>query len=155
MIVTPQKLAVHLSVNFVLVICDQILKYWAIHHSAYNFYLIKPWLGFELLLNPGVAFGLPVPNWALVIGTPFLLIALALFWWQKNLHPKTLATEVIGLVFIIAGALSNYADRLVRGVTVDYLRVLYSVLNLADLMIVFGLLLVVINHSQSPIDSSK
>ncbi len=129
--------------SFCLVAFDQALKRAVITHPNFSIYLIKPWIGIELFKNPGVAFGLPLPNWLLVVGTPILLFFLGWQLYKKLNHPKSLPLELFGYILVIAGALSNYYDRFVYEITVDYLRLLYSVINLADVMIIMGLLFVV------------
>ena len=133
-------------VGFFVILLDQTAKWWAFTHPLVSGYLIKPWLGWELFLNPGVAFSLPLPNWLLIITTPFLLAWLIFYTVKKYESPKATLYEITGLVFIISGALSNYIDRVIKAVTVDYLRIFYSVINLADIVIVLGLILILSNE---------
>lgn len=130
-------------VGFFITVLDQLIKWWTVANPSISKYLIEPWLGWELFLNPGVAFGLPLPNWLLVVSTPFLLLGLVLYTTKKYQSPKTSGQEIAGLVLIIFGALSNYIDRVIRTSTIDYIRILYSIINLADILIVFGLLLII------------
>ena len=130
--------------GFFLFFVDQTAK-WIATHSTISFYIIKPFIGWELLLNPGVAFGLPIPNWLIVMVTPFILLTLALFLAKKYHEPKTPATYYYALSFILSGALSNYIDRVITSTTIDYIRILYSVINVADISIVLGLILLLIS----------
>lgn len=122
-----------------LVTIDQLCKALALRVPDFSFYLINPWLGWEFFLNPGVAFGIPIPGQVMTMITPPIVIFL--FWQltKKYNEPKTLFSELCGLVLIIFGAASNLIDRMVINYTVDYLRLFYSVINLADIMIVCGL----------------
>ena len=119
---------------------DQILKYLARTNSDFSFYIWKNWIGWEYLANPGIAFSLPVPNWLVVLVTPFILLGIILWFFKKS---KVVSCQ-LSVVLILAGALSNYIDRILFGVTIDYFRILTGVINLADVMIVggVGLLLV-------------
>lgn len=46
---------------------------------------------------------------------------------------------------LAAGAVSNLMDRVASGATVDYIRILTGVFNLADFYIVIGALLLFVN----------
>ena len=50
-------------------------------------------------------------------------------------------TQILGASILIAGALSNLIDRMLYGVTIDYIRIFTSIFNLADLAIVLGAVL--------------
>jgi len=128
---------------------DQILKYWARTNPETTYYLWQPWLGWEYLANSGVAFSLPIPNFIMVLLTPLILLAIFIF-----LYKKINKTNIFFLTIflIIAGAISNYIDRVLFSVTIDYLRILTGVINLADVMIVGGVGLLIFkeyikNHS--------
>lgn len=127
---------------FGLLVVDQICKAWAINHPGFSFYLIDPWLGWEFFLNPGVAFGIPIPGSVMSIITLPIVFFLSWLLYKKYQAPKTLFSELCGLTLIIFGALSNYLDRLIINNTIDYLRLFYSVINLADVMIICGLLFI-------------
>jgi len=113
---------------------DQILKYFARVNPDFTYYIWKPWFGWELFLNKGIAFSLPFPNWLIILITPVLL--LLLFAWSRE--KKRGQWFQFGVCLIVAGAISNFVDRVLWGATVDYLRVLTGVINLADCMIVIG-----------------
>ena len=132
----------HLRLYFLLsgflFILDQFLKYLAFHNQSFRFYIIKPWLGWEYFPNPGIAFGLPIPQLFILILTPLILSSLAI-WWLKNKNKTN--HFYLGVCLIFAGALSNLIDRIVFSITIDYFRVLTSVMNLADITIVVGAIL--------------
>lgn len=114
---------------------DQGLKFFAYTRPNLSWYVFKPWLGWEYFPNPGIAFGLPVPNELVIAITPVLVFLISL-WWLRQPGPKNwLAASLVW-----AGALSNFSDRFRLAVTVDYLRIFYSVINVADIAIVLGLL---------------
>lgn len=130
--------------GFCFLLLDQLAKWYALHSPIFTFYLVKPFFGWELLLNRGVAFGLPISNWILVTITPFILIFLVLFLSKKYSEPKTNTLLYYGLCFILFGALSNYIDRFLIAATIDYFRIVYSVINIADISIVLGVILLLI-----------
>ncbi|MDD2656768.1 MAG: signal peptidase II [Patescibacteria group bacterium] len=140
----------HLRLYFLLsgflFILDQFLKYLAFHNQSFRFYIIKPWLGWEYFANPGIAFGLPVPQLFILILTPLILSALTI-WWLKNKNKTN--HFYLGVCLIFAGALSNLIDRIVFSITIDYFRVLTSVMNLADITIVMGAILLLYKSKKS------
>ncbi|MEK9130872.1 MAG: signal peptidase II [Patescibacteria group bacterium] len=123
-------------VALVLFLVDQVSKFLAVHNGF-----------FSLHKNYGIAFDLPVPSWIVIPLTLGIIIAATFALWHHRLNLKLSAA----LIFIILGGLSNLIDRLVYGFTVDYI-ILFgrSAINLSDLMIVGGVLLV-IYHSRRPV----
>jgi len=137
------RLTIYGLIGGFFLLLDQVLKYLARDNQDFVYYLGTRFLGWEYYPNTGIAFSLPFPNWLLVVVTP-ILITLLVFWvLQKK---KILLTTYIGLFLIIAGALSNFIDRLFFAVTVDYLRVFTGVINLADILIVVGVGLLILGE---------
>lgn len=99
------------------------------------------WFSFELFRNKGIAFNVPVPD------TMFWILAAAIFTgltilYVRSARKRPLFSAVLFLV--ILGAASNLLDRLLFGVIVDYLIFFgLSAINLADIMIVAGVLALV------------
>lgn len=93
---------------------------------------------FERFHNFGVAFGIPIPLWIVIPLTLFFLVIL--LFWVKNLN-KHLAN--LGFFMIFAGALSNAFDRVTYGYTIDYLRIVNAIINIADILVVVGILILV------------
>jgi signal peptidase II len=128
------RLTIYLFVSGFFLFLDQILKYFARINSEFNFYIWKKYLGWEYFENVGVAFSLPFPNWLIIILTPIILLGLLYFITKK----KRKNIFYLGIFLIFAGAISNFIDRVLFGVTIDYLRILTGVINLADVVIVVG-----------------
>lgn len=135
--------------GFFMLAIDQLAKKLALGAPTFSSYLAQPYLGWELFLNPGIAFGLPIPNWLIVLFTPFVLLTLALWLAKKYQEPKTAPITYYSLSFIVFGALSNYIDRVLTAYTVDYIRVLYSVINLADIGIALGVFLFLLSDKKT------
>ena len=138
---------IHSSLFFLsgfFLLSDQLVKNYFINHQDFTAYFIEPWLGLEYFQNPGVAFGIPIPNGVTLFYTPLVLLVLLLFLFKKNSSLK----KVLGLSLITCGALSNFIDRISVGFTIDYIRVVTSILNIADIMIVTGALLVLLEEIQ-------
>lgn len=129
-----------ISVFFLLL--DQTLKYFARTHQTFSYYLGTKWLGWEYFANTGVAFSIPLPSLITTRITPVIIVIL-LIVWRRNRNKHKLFH--FGIALIIFGAISNFIDRLAFGFTIDYLRVLTGVINIADIMIVAGMILLIIN----------
>lgn len=121
---------------------DQLLKYLARTHQTFSYYLGTKWLGWEYFANTGVAFSIPLPSLITTLITPVIIVILFIAWY-RNRNKQGLFH--FGIALIIFGAISNFTDRLFFGATIDYLRILTGVINLADIMIVSGGLLLIIN----------
>lgn len=115
--------------GFLLFFIDQGLKYTARAHTDFSWYLWKPWLGWEYFANAGIAFSLPFPRTLILLTTPFLLAALA-----------AIARKRPSAFLIVFGALGNFLDRVFFGHTIDYIRVATGIFNIADFIILIGLL---------------
>lgn len=139
------RLAIYISLSGFFLLLDQLLKHFARANADFSYYLWKPWLGWEYYANPGIAFSFPFPNWLIIIATPIIILGI-LFWYLKSKTCKLQAVnyKLSAVSLVIAGALSNYIDRILFSATIDYLRFFTGVINLADVMIVGGVLLLII-----------
>ncbi|TAK05197.1 signal peptidase II [Patescibacteria group bacterium] len=127
----------------VLIGVDQALKWYSQHLlPSQGVFLVPGLLGFEPFQNPGIAFGIPVPGLVLTLGS----LALALGFGALGVRRGNL-----GALLVAAGGLSNAIDRVFFGVTFDYIRIgPWSLVNLADGMIVAGLLLFLLRPTSEP-----
>ena len=119
---------------------DQILKYLARTNPS-TIFVWKKIIGWEYYENIGVAFNLPLPNSLVVFLTPIIIFGMMAFFLKKK---NNNFFNNLGAALIILGAISNYIDRILFGVTIDYIRVFTSIINLADLMIVAGVILLIL-----------
>lgn len=132
------RLTIYLLTSGFFLLIDQVLKYLARTNSDFSFYIWKTWFGWEYLGNTGIAFSMPVPNWLVVIFTPIILLGLFIWFFKFYKRQKVNCYLLSAICLIVVGAVSNYIDRVLFGVTIDYLRILTGVINLADVMIVVG-----------------
>lgn len=134
-------------------ILDRFFKW----HASRDWVAPRPadsWFGWQPLFNRGVAFSVPLPNW-FIVGLTAPIIALVIgylgyliYRWVETLrqtgaaeflwHSSPVLFQTVGLWAIALGAASNFFDRLLYGYTIDYLRILTGVFNLADGLIVGG-----------------
>lgn len=114
---------------------DQILKWQAFYNwTAPN--LISPYFGWQLFLNKGVAFGLPLSN-SLTVLITLPMIGLIGYLFYKNLNtPKLL----LAWSLLLAGSLSNLFDRIIYHQVIDYFLIGTALINLSDVLIIGGLI---------------
>lgn len=124
---------------------DQILKFLARTNPQTTRYIWKPWIGWEYFKNSGIAFGIPLPQIITLVISPIIIVAL-IIWWIK--HKKKTFLFYLGSTLIIAGAVSNLIDRILFSITIDYFRLLTSVINIADVTIVVGVGLLILNETK-------
>ena len=126
---------------------DRILKY-LFHQLSIDreFFVFGDWVKLKLAYNSGIAFGLPV-NQYIIIG--FYIVAIVvLAWYLLDCFLKKDLSRSFLTMLIVVGVFSNLLDRLRFGQVIDYIDVkYYSVFNLADVMIVTGILFLVVKNS--------
>lgn len=136
------KIAVVISLS---VICDQLTKYIALLMLSEPVWLVDH-IGFELTLNPAVAFSLPLKGFpALIVAGTILIVFLMVA--IKKCRPSWMSALVIGM--IAGGAAGNILDRIRLGAVVDFIRVgWWPNFNIADTVIVAGCLLLVLFYDK-------
>jgi len=139
-------IAILFALPVALLAIDRLLKSYALHSlPSEGVFWIPGLLGLERFDNHGLAFGIPVGNLtALVLS---LVAGAALFYGLKT--RKRGPIHVFSALLIFLGAISNFYDRLALGFVVDYLRLgPISFVNIADGMIVAGLLMIMIHEDR-------
>lgn len=133
----PKKVRwIILITNGLFLLTDQILKWQAVHHWTQP-NLIFPYFGWQLFLNRGVAFGLPLSNNLTIIIT-LPMVGLIGYLFYKNLNtPKLL----LAWSMLLAGAISNLLDRIIYSQVVDYFIIGTAIINISDMLIVGGLVI--------------
>lgn len=121
-----------------LVITDRFLKSLAQIYWQENPQEISSFLHLGFFKNQFIAFSLDTIINPLFIILPILIALLTYFFYTlKNQH----LYKATGLMFILAGAMSNLYDRLLYGYVIDYIDLRYfTVFNLADMMICGGVM---------------
>lgn len=77
----------------------------------------------------------------MIIPLSFLILFIGFLYLSKS-EKKTILS-FYALAFIASGAISNLIDRIVYSATIDYIRILGSVINMADILIILGVLLLI------------
>jgi len=116
---------------FLLIAADQAKKLIVLSHPEQ----------YSIFKNDHFAFSLNVPTVAMYFIYIVLLCALVIWFGQKKYKQ---AVTKLGFVFILAGALSNIGERIIRGYVVDFIHIHTGVLNAADFYILAGILLLLL-----------
>lgn len=129
----------YLIITLILVILDQLTKYYAITNlkGKEMVELVPNWLYLTYLENKGAAFGfLNTMPWVFtLLASVFVVAMIVIMLKYRNNFNSFLK---LSLAIIIAGALGNLIDRFTHGYVVDFifspLNGLYNfpVFNLAD-----------------------
>lgn len=135
-------------VGVLLVVLDQVLKYLAVLNlkGSPEITLIPHVLGLCYVENPGAAWGIfsgKISFLSILTAILLLLIVWALFFSD---YIKTPLSRWAAILFL-AGGLGNLIDRILVGYVVDYIRFLFinfPVFNLADMCVVGGFILFMI-----------
>jgi len=136
------KTAITLLAPIAVFIFDRGLKWLFIHSWSEVIFPLGQWLSLRLAFNSGVAFGLPVNYWLIII--LYLLAFGALSYYGLILFCRKNSGQLLSLLLVWVGAWSNFLDRLYYARVIDYIDVRYfSIFNLADCAIVGGLIFLV------------
>ncbi|MFC1612871.1 guanylate kinase [Patescibacteria group bacterium] len=127
------------GIIFSFFIVDYLVKQFFIKNPSFkqDFLFLK----FDMSLNKGIAFGMPINKGILIF--IIIICLLVLVAYIVKLRNKIILQS--GLVCIFLGAISNFLDRILYGSVIDYISVPYfSVLNIADIMITVGVFIVLL-----------
>jgi len=121
-----------LLATFGIILLDQVSKFLASK------------LGFPIVFNRGIAFGL-LPGFAWLMVLPLVLILMIVF--RRRFPSKySILHTTYPILFIIAGGISNLIDRLLFGAVRDWIHLpIVPVFNLADVVISLGSLILACN----------
>ena len=141
-----------LLVGILLMVADQLSKYWVLHGldlPARGSVGLLPFLNFTMVWNHGISMGLPIGSalgkWGILVLTGAISLWL-LTWLMKTVN----RLEALALGLIIGGAIGNIIDRLIYGAVVDFVHLhaggySFYVFNLADSAISIGVAILLID----------
>ena len=148
-ILKNKKIIYLISLITSIIILDQTIKFVIvkkIYNSSIN--IIKGMLNFTYIENTGGAYGIGNDSTFMFIIVNIIIITLIgkFILSKKN---DISANILFSLGLIVAGGIGNLIDRVFRGFVIDYIDfnplIKYPVFNLADICVVIGCLIVVIN----------
>lgn len=107
-------------------------------------FLIKKFLipNFDLKMveNPGLIGGVDLPGFFDGLVILILLFVFAILYFRSFGALKS----NLGFVLIIGGAIANLLDRLADGTVTDYVNIGISTVNISDIAIIAGMLIIII-----------
>ena len=140
------KRIVMVVVTVLLVVLDQLVKYWARENliSAGRVVVIEGVLGLRYATNAGAAFGiLQGARWFFVAVT--ILVLGVIVWYEFKLpQARKFLWIRVPMVLMAAGAIGNFIDRLLAGYVVDmfeFLFISFPIFNVADVLLVAGMII--------------
>lgn len=119
---------------------DRLAKKWCLNNLPVDGIPVIPnFLNLTVYRNINVAMGIRIPQpWLFILIGLILVMLLSLLVnaWRRKDH-----WLIFWLGLVIIGATNNLADRLFYGAVIDIIEIpFWSVFNLADLMVVSGIL---------------
>jgi signal peptidase II len=147
----PYRLPIGLGVAALLVVLDQLSKWWVVGHLMNPPRRIELTSFFNLVMvwNEGVTFGIgnnvAWGRW-LFAALALVIVVILIGWLWRSAHVWVL----LALGLVIGGAIGNVIDRLRWGAVADFLDFHafgwhWPAFNLADAGIVVGVLLLVLD----------
>jgi len=142
-----------LGVALVIVIVDQLTKYWAASWLIYGEPVaIFPGLNFTLLHNTGAAFSLlsDASGWQRwFFAAVALVVSVVITVWLRQVGDRERWLP-IALTLILGGAIGNFWDRLMLGYVIDFIEVYYDqwswpAFNVADSAISVGAVMLLLS----------
>jgi len=147
-----------LSISFLVVLFDQISKYWVRDNLAINSQVnvFGNYFRFTHVVNPGIAFGINIGSFMSLI-TLLSLFAIFLILYYMYLERNNSLLLRISLALILGGALGNMIDRsfviffpetfhgVIDFIDIGFNQYRWYVFNIADSAVTVGITLYITN----------
>ena len=132
-----------LFIGFLIFLVDQLIKFLLISNPGITESLQWKYIDISLVKNTGTVFGLfRGNNLFFAVLAIVTIVIIAILYGKIRKHNLIYR---LGLMFILAGALSNLLDRLRFGYVLDYINLrVWPVFNLADSAISVGIALLIL-----------
>lgn len=146
-----------LIANFILYIIDRLLKLYAYAYLQQTSIAVMPPVSYTYALNHGISWGLFEQTPPLVLTGLLCITTLFIFNLARTHRSQIIQT---GLTAVWLGSTSNIIDRLIYSGVIDYIELNlasfdFPVFNLADVMIVSGLLYTALHFLMEPTDDAR
>jgi len=135
--------------SVILVVLDQLSKIAAVNNlsDGNTVWLIKNVLCFHYLENTGAAFSIleGKMNFFFIL-TPIVCLLICYVYYKMYALEKFGPLQVI-CIFVIAGAIGNYIDRITNNYVVDFIYfslIDFPIFNVADIYVTCSVILLVI-----------
>jgi signal peptidase II len=97
-----------------------------------------------VVCNSGGPFGVVFPQWLLLAIGGGLMVFLLIMWWKEQ---KVILEWF--LIFIAAGGLGNFLERIIFGCVIDYGVLPYiPIFNIADIVLTIGVIGLIIKTTR-------
>ena len=130
-----------------LVAADQGIKAWATAQlKPVGVMAVLPGIvELRYILNDGMAFSMLAGKQEILIGVTSLMLIGVLVWLLRGKMPPL---ERVAWTLVLGGGIGNLIDRVLNGVVVDYINVLFmnfAVFNFADICVCCGVGLLILS----------
>lgn len=131
------------------IILDQLLKVWALSQLKNQdpIIIVKNIFEFYYLENRGAAFGI-LQNRQIIFFILTILVLVAVTWFYLQLPDTRRYVPLrICYMFLMAGAIGNFIDRITRGYVIDFCyfkAINFPVFNIADIYVTVTVVLLLI-----------
>lgn len=130
-----------------LVAADQGIKAWATAQlMPVGVMAVLPGIvELRYILNDGMAFSVLAGKQEILIGVTSLMLIGVLVWLLRGKMPPL---ERVAWTLVLGGGIGNLIDRVLNGVVVDYINVLFmnfAVFNFADICVCCGVGLLILS----------
>ena len=124
-----------------IVAIDQLGKFFAFKYIQQPLLIFLneiPIFGLSLFENHNFAFSIPISDALMYFLYTIILLILFIYFFKNFTELKR--NEFFGYVLILAGSISNVAERIIFGYVKDFIYLWNgAIINFADLAIIFGI----------------
>ena len=146
------RLGYYIIVAVFILLCDRISKIIALTYCLQEMIQVNNYISFFVEMNRGFSWGiLNSSHDILFLIVSFVVLLLTFLLCQQALFNYRKGFLIWGHVFIIAGSISNFIDRIYYHGVVDFILCSYNgwfwpVFNIADMFIVWGVFIMMYQY---------
>ena len=131
------------KISVITIIIDQLIKLFIKTNITKDIVIIPKIFKITNVINTGAAFSILKNNNTLLILITIIILVLLNYYIKKN----NIENDYFELGIILGGIVGNLFDRLLYNGVIDYIEIFnFPVFNLADSLIVLGIILLIIKE---------
>lgn len=131
------------KISVITIIIDQLIKLFIKTNITKDIVIIPKIFKITNVINTGAAFSILKNNNTLLILITIIILVLLNYYIKKN----NIENDYFELGIILGGIVGNLFDRLLYNGVIDYIEISnFPVFNLADSLIVLGIILLIIKE---------
>lgn len=149
-----------ISLTILFLIIDLLSKYIVSKTIAINesVVLINHFLNITYVKNTGAAWSILSSNTFLITIISIIIIVGIIFYIRKYSNQRKL--EIIAYAMLLGGSIGNLFNRIINGYVIDFISINlfgwnYPIFNLADIFIVLGVMLYMVDTWRNQNDRIK